>query len=335
MNKISSVISSLVKTFEIDLGDHQKNNEFHKALRQVVTILFAVVLGVGLSQLKDIDLRGVDAFVLYIAYIAVLLSWYGYHFGVIAGPAEKNLLNYFIDCLLLINYWFLINYRSPYADELLWLAGMFLLYALWESIRLFQEDSQEYSDLIKRAILANALVTFIILLMRMSFIEKYIEWYLAFIFIILVSYRIVIYRIYLLPRNPEAIKIDDGIEAILIAKAKVVATNAKINISQFPVGAAIRSSNGKIYLGCNIEFDNLSNTIHAEESAISALISDGEKFPTHIAVYTSSSMLSFPCGLCRQSLFEIGGSNLKVIACNDNRYEVKTMGELLPEGFTL
>ena len=336
MRNISLIIARLVKIFEIDLHDSQKNNELFKALRQLVTILFAVVLGVGLSQLKDLkSFWDADAAILYIAYLAVLLSWYGYHFGVIAGPAENNLLNYIIDCLLLIFYWLLINNRTPFSDELLWLAIMFILYIAWEFIRCFQENKRSCKDQIEKAMLASAVVALLILVLRILFKEEDIWLHIVLVFIVLVYYRIVINRIYLLPHKTAALKSDDEIETILINKAKAIAANAIINVSQYPVGAAIRSNNGKIYVGCNIEFDNLSNTIHAEESAISSLITDGEKYLTHIAVYTSGNELCFPCGLCRQSLFELGGNDLKVIACNDCKYEVKTIGELLPNGFRL
>lgn len=338
MEKISSGISSFIKIFKIDLHDNKKNNELYKALRQLVTILFAVVLGVGLSQLEPIIHKSfwdANAFALYIAYLAVLLSWYGYHFGVIEGPAETNLLNYVIDCLLLIIYWLLINDRIPFSNELVWLAAMFILYIAWESIRCFQENTNSYKEQIKKAILVNAIFALIILVAWLLFKEKDIWWHIVLIGIILVYYRIIIYRVYLSPYKTKSLKSDNEIETILINKAKAIAINALINISHFPVGAAIRSSNGKIYVGCNIEFDNLTNTIHAEESAISAMIADGEKCPTHIAVYTSSDTLWFPCGLCRQSLFELGGNNLKVIACNDSKHEVKKIGEILPEGFRL
>jgi len=340
MKKKSSSTLNLINKFEINLHDDKKNNELYKALRQLVTILFAVVLGVGLSQLEPFihtSFWDANAFALYIAYLAVLLSWYGYHFGVIEGPAETNLLNYIIDCFLLITYWLLINDRTPFSDELVWLATMFILYITWESIRCFQENTNSYKEQIKKAILVNAIFALIILVAWLLFKETDIWWHIVLIGIILVYYRIIIYRVYLPPYKTKSLESDNEneIETILINKAKAIATNALINISQFPVGAAIRSSNGKIYVGCNIEFDNLSNTIHAEESAICSMITDGEKCPTHIAVYTSSDTLWFPCGLCRQSLFELGGNDLKVIACNDNKHKVKKIGEILPEGFRL
>ena len=50
---------------------------------------------------------------------------------------------------------------------------------------------------------------------------------------------------------------------------------------------------------------------------------------------TSSENICWPCGMCLQSLFELGKGELKVIACNENSSETKTIGDLLPEGFRL
>jgi len=124
-------------------------------------------------------------------------------------------------------------------------------------------------------------------------------------------------------------------EKMVVGRAKDVAANARMHLSGFAVGAAILSDTGNIYVGCNVEFDNYSNTIHAEEAAISAFISAGEKHPVCIVVFTFDDKVWFPCGMCRQSLFELGGKDLKVIACNNNTSEMKTMEELLPFGFHL
>jgi len=114
-----------------------------------------------------------------------------------------------------------------------------------------------------------------------------------------------------------------------------VSANAKVHLSGFRVGAAIVSDTGNVYSGCNVEFDNYSNTIHAEESAISAFVAAGEKNAVTLAVFTFGNEVSFPCGMCRQSLFELGGKKMKVIACNQHKCETKTIEELLPEGFRL
>lgn len=121
----------------------------------------------------------------------------------------------------------------------------------------------------------------------------------------------------------------------LIEKAKSISRNARVPLSGFHVGAAILSENGNIYVGCNIEFDNYTNTIHAEESAISAMVSAGDSKPIKIAVFTNADEPCFPCGMCRQSLFELGHENLEVIACNNESVKKATMGDLMPHAFHL
>lgn len=155
--------------------------------------------------------------------------------------------------------------------------------------------------------------------------------------ILIITYRIIIHHVYWPKTKPVSLNLTnvENLEKILIEKAKDAAAKARIHLSGFAVGAAIISDTGKIYVGCNIEFDNYSNTIHAEEAAISALIAAGEKNPVAIAVFTFDQSLSFPCGMCRQSLFELGGNDLKVIACNNKTCESKTIKELLPLGFHL
>jgi len=127
----------------------------------------------------------------------------------------------------------------------------------------------------------------------------------------------------------------NDLEETLARRARDAASNARVHLSDFRVGAAIVAESGIIYTGCNIEFDNYSNTIHAEEAAISAFVNAGEKKASAVAVYTFGDDIAFPCGMCRQSLFELGGEKMKVLACNPHRYEKRTMEELLPAGFKL
>lgn len=119
----------------------------------------------------------------------------------------------------------------------------------------------------------------------------------------------------------------------LIRKARLAAKSARPKLSGFHVGAAILAEGGAVYLGANIEFDNYSNTIHAEESAVSAFVMAGEKKMLVIAVYTNGSQLWWPCGMCRQSLYELSGGKLEIIACNDNESRATTIEEILPGGF--
>ena len=329
-----------IDLFEVDLKDRNKNEKFYKSMKQLVTILFAIVFGVGLSQLGEVK-GNYDLFVLFLAYVAVLSSWWGYHWATIVGSSETNRLAYLIDCFLLVVYWFLINVRSPLTEVLMWYCVMFFLYFLWEVIRYNKEERPSWQLKIKKSIKINFIFFFTIFILFSNLHWLWIipdmpEWYYILILVLLlIIYRIAVHSTYRLKEqiNSPTETQKDNLEETLVEEAKDIAVNSRVHLSGFAVGAAILSDTGKIYVGCNVEFDNYSNTIHAEEAAISAFIAAGERHPVCIAVFTFDDEIWFPCGMCRQSLFELGGKDLKVIACNNTMCERKTMGELLPSGF--
>lgn len=112
--------------------------------------------------------------------------------------------------------------------------------------------------------------------------------------------------------------------------------------SNFCVGAAILSTDGRIFTGCNIENAAFSPTICAERTAIAKAISENAHTFTMIAVVgkklnSSSNEIGFvtPCGVCRQVLAEFCTNDLKIIlARTPNDYKVVTLGELLPQAFS-
>lgn len=110
--------------------------------------------------------------------------------------------------------------------------------------------------------------------------------------------------------------------------------NAYCPYSKFQVGCAIRASNGKIYHGCNIENVSYGLTLCAEGAAIAAMISDGQRQITEIAIIASSQTSCYPCGACRQRLTEFAQQAVP-IHLYANQYEVTTLtlGELLPHAF--
>lgn len=69
--------------------------------------------------------------------------------------------------------------------------------------------------------------------------------------------------------------------------------------SKFPVGAAIRAEDGKIYKGANIENISFPQGWCAEPSAISAMIMGGAKKISEVAVIAEKLPLCSPCGGCR------------------------------------
>jgi len=95
--------------------------------------------------------------------------------------------------------------------------------------------------------------------------------------------------------------------------------NARV-LGKTKVGAAVLSK-GKIIGGCNIEHKFRSHDIHAEISAISAMISSGNKKLDAIIVVAERTKFT-PCGSCLDWIFEFGGSNCLVA------YQTKKNGKI-------
>lgn len=105
--------------------------------------------------------------------------------------------------------------------------------------------------------------------------------------------------------------------------------------SEFPVGAAILGTNGKIYRGCNVENVSYPEGWCAETSAIAHMIGDGERQIVEIAVIAEKKPGATPCGGCRQRIAEFARSTTPVHLCNNQGViETVALGELLPKSFS-
>ena len=104
--------------------------------------------------------------------------------------------------------------------------------------------------------------------------------------------------------------------------------------SKFRVGACLRTSDGKYYLGCNIENASYTPTICAERTAMFKAIYEGERDFDAIAIACTGRNPAFPCGVCRQVLREFCSLELPVY-CGNGAHETKltTLGALLPDSF--
>ncbi len=103
--------------------------------------------------------------------------------------------------------------------------------------------------------------------------------------------------------------------------------------SNFKVGAAVKTENGKIYTGCNIENASYGLTICAERVAIFKAISEGETEFSEIAVVADTEELTPPCGACRQIIWEFCGDVPVICANLKGDVETMPMNELLPKAF--
>jgi cytidine deaminase len=119
----------------------------------------------------------------------------------------------------------------------------------------------------------------------------------------------------------------------LITAARKARENAHAKFSNFKVGAALLSSSGKIYGGCNVENATYGLTVCAERVAIFKAISEGERHFDAIAVVTDTGALIPPCGACRQLIWEFCGDVPVVMANLQGKTEIVPMSQLFPKPF--
>ena len=118
--------------------------------------------------------------------------------------------------------------------------------------------------------------------------------------------------------------------ANLFNMAKKTAENSYSPYSHFRVGAAILTHDGSIFTGTNIENASFGLTICAERVAIFNAISNGYKSFTDLALTSYSGLPIFPCGSCRQVLYEFSPEIQIHIEGNNKVFQLK---DLLPYAF--
>jgi cytidine deaminase len=120
----------------------------------------------------------------------------------------------------------------------------------------------------------------------------------------------------------------------LLEAAARVRENAHAPYSGFKVGAAIRTTDGAIYLGCNVENVAYPEGTCAEAGAIAAMCAAGARDIAEVAVIADSPLPITPCGGCRQKLAEFAGPDTPVIMATTGGAEIRsTVGDLLPGAF--
>jgi len=120
----------------------------------------------------------------------------------------------------------------------------------------------------------------------------------------------------------------------LIAAATEARTRAYAPYSGFLVGAALRTREGRIHVGVNVENASYPVGFCAERSAIAAAVSLGDRQFTEVAVVTDAVEPAAPCGICRQTLAEFGlHLGVTVVGRSGPAYRM-VLRELLPHAFT-
>jgi len=103
--------------------------------------------------------------------------------------------------------------------------------------------------------------------------------------------------------------------------------------SGFRVGAAIITERGRIYRGCNIENPSLMLSMCAEKVAISKALSEGERRFDAIAIVSDKGDPCYPCGSCRQILWEFAG-DIDVFLEGGEGIKRHKLSELMPHPFS-
>jgi cytidine deaminase len=119
----------------------------------------------------------------------------------------------------------------------------------------------------------------------------------------------------------------------LIEAAKQARLQAVAPFSGFEVGAAVRTANGKVYTGCNVESASYGLTVCAERVAIWKALSEGERQFTALAVVADTETLTPPCGTCRQIIWEFARGAKIVFANLEGKREEFDIADLLPRAF--
>ncbi len=105
--------------------------------------------------------------------------------------------------------------------------------------------------------------------------------------------------------------------------------------SNFRVGAALRTADGTVVTGCNIENSVFGLAICAETLAVASAVSQGLTQFDEIAIATEDSEPTPPCGTCRQVLSEFAPNITVSSYTRDGKEATWALEELLPHAFVL
>lgn len=121
----------------------------------------------------------------------------------------------------------------------------------------------------------------------------------------------------------------------LINAAAAARARAYAPYSNFRVGAAILTSEGRYYTGCNVENASYGLSCCAERVALFKAVSNGERHFIALAVTAGTDDYCAPCGACRQALAEFNPALRVYMANRRGEYRVQTVAALLPAAFAL
>ena len=120
----------------------------------------------------------------------------------------------------------------------------------------------------------------------------------------------------------------------LVERAFEMLRYSYVPYSGFPVGAALECADGTVFTGCNVENSAYGSCICAERTALVKAVSQGRRTGwTAIAVAGQGEDYCWPCGSCRQMLYEFAPELRVIAARRDGEYRSVPLSQLLPLGF--
>ncbi|WP_216318956.1 cytidine deaminase [Deinococcus aestuarii] len=121
----------------------------------------------------------------------------------------------------------------------------------------------------------------------------------------------------------------------LLEAAQTAFRQAYVPYSRFRVGAALRTPDGRVFFGANVENASYGLARCAEQSAVQAMATAGAREFTDLVVYSEATPPASPCGACRQILFEFS-PEARVVCVNQHGDVVSGLvRDFLPHGFRL
>ena len=96
----------------------------------------------------------------------------------------------------------------------------------------------------------------------------------------------------------------------------------------------VRTPEGDLFAGCNVENSAYPQGNCAEASAVAAMVAAGQRRIAEVVVIGAGDQLCTPCGGCRQRLREFAADDTPVHVCGPTGLRrTITLGELLPFAF--
>ena len=151
-------------------------------------------------------------------------------------------------------------------------------------------------------------------------------------------------------------ELDEQEQALLLVAADA-RTHAQAPYSHYLVGAAVLDGDGHITAGCNVERCTYTQTTHAEQAAVDAMVVHGkskkiravavvagpegivgksiDNFPKGEVVTVFDKIPAPSCGHCLQIIWEnCGGDNkVKLYSWDDGWVYITTIGDAFPMKF--